>query len=236
MPTLKKLEAKDIALIVTFTALYVALSFLPMFQIIGLFGKAITAATLMAPLIGIVLGAYRGVISSFFGGVIAFFVNATFSYSSLFAGIATALCAGLLYANKRIICGLVYLILLLLFGFYPSVGPAWLFPEMMWLQIIGFLILISPIQLFASKSFTTNSNSKLLYAFFITSLTSTLAGQIAGSLVFEIIAADASFLRTWWAALTFTYPVERVLIAIIVTFIGVPLLKVLRTANLIQNR
>jgi hypothetical protein len=231
----RKLVAKDVALIVSFTALYVVLSFLPMFQIIGLFGKAITAATVVAPLIGIILGVYRGVISTFFGGVLALFVNFAFSYTSLLAGIITALCAGLLYANKRIACASIYLILLLFFGFFPSVGPFWLFPFMMWFQIVGFLILVSPLQSFASKSFKKHTNRNLLIAFFITSLTSTLAGQIAGSLVYELIVAEANSLKLTWIALAFQYPLERTLIAVIVMFTGAPLIKVLRTGNLVRD-
>lgn len=231
MSTNRRLTTMDVALIACFTALYVSLSFLPMFQVIGLFGKTITAATIIAPLIGIILGSHRAVTSTFFGGILGLFLNPQFSYPSLAAGIVTALCASLLYTNKQTLCALIYLAFLLLFGLYPSVGPVWLFLPMIWFQIIGFLILISPFQSFASKSFNSHGNSKLLYAFFITSLTSTLAGQIAGSLIFEIIVADASALKASWISLTFSYPIERTLIAVIVTFLGAPLLKVLRSAN-----
>jgi hypothetical protein len=201
-----------------------------MSQIVGLFGKAITAATIIAPLIGIILGSYRGVISTLFGGIISLSFNPAFSYPSFFAGVATALCAGLLCTNRRIPCSVVYSLLLLLFGFFPSVGPVWLYLPMIWFQILGLLILISPLQSFASKNFESDDNSRLFYAFFVTSLSSTLAGQIAGSLVFETMV-DASFLKAYWVSLTFLYPLERIAIAIIVALVGVPLLKALRSAN-----
>jgi len=232
MPIYRKLTTKDIALTTCFTALYVALSFLPMFQVIGLFGKTITAATIIAPIIGIILGSYLGVISTFLGGTIGLFLNPSFSQPSLAAGIIAALCAGLLYTNKRNLCAFTYLVLLLLFGLYPSVGPVWLYPPLMWFQVAGFLILVSPLQSFALRSFNCNSNSRLLYAFFITSLTSTLASQIAGSLIFELIVADATFFGVYWQSLTFLYPVERTIIALIAAFIGTSLLKVLRSTNL----
>ncbi len=233
MAICNRFTTKDTALIACFTALYVALSFVPMFPVVGLFAF-ITAATMIAPLIGIILGAYRGAISAFLGGVIGLFLNPTFLYPSLAAGVATALCAGLLYANKRALCALIYLSLLLLFGLYPFVGPVWLYPPMMWFQILGFIILISPLQYLASKNINSNSNSRLLYAFFMVSLPSTLAGQIAGSLIFEIMIPDTSFLTGIWISLTFLYPVERTAIAVIVTLIGVPLQRVLKYANLTQ--
>jgi hypothetical protein len=101
----------------------------------------------------------------------------------------------------------------------------------MWFQIAGFLILVSPLQSFAFKNFKSNNNSNLLYAFFITSLTSTLAGQIAGSLIFELMLADPNFFKGYWQGLTFLYPAERVIIALIATFVGAPLLRVLRSTN-----
>jgi len=228
----RKLAAKDVALTVCFTALYAVLSFLPLSQVVGLFGKYITAATIIAPIIGIILCAYLGVLSTLLGGVIGLFSSLYFSPSGLIAGVITALCAGLLFTGKRAICIFIYFSVLFLFSFYPFVGPVWLYPPLMWFQIVGCLILISPLQSSAIKNLDSNNNSKLLYAFFITCLTSTLAGQIAGSLVLEILIPDANFLKATWEFTTFIYPVERVIIAISAAFIGASLYKVLKSANL----
>jgi hypothetical protein len=130
----------------------------------------------------------------------------------------------------------IYFSLFFLFGFYPFVGPVWLYPPLMWFQITGFLILISPLQSMALKTLNSNNNSKLLFAFFITSLTSTLAGQIAGSLTSEILAwpvfvANVDSWRAIWQITTFLYPLERTIIAVSAAFIGTSLHKVLRHAN-----
>ncbi len=230
----KKLTTKDIALLVCFTALYVVLSFLPMFQMIGL-SRSITVATIIVPLMGIILGRYLGTISAFFGGLLAVFVNPFFGYPSLIAGPVTAFCAGSLFIGKKVASAFVYLALILVFGFYPSVGPVWLFPWLMWFHIVGFAILLSPLQSYASNSFRSDDTRKLLIAFFVTILVSTLAGQIAGSLLFEAVVFDATTLKASWIALTFLYPAERTIIAIVVAVIGVPLLRVLRSANLVQK-
>jgi hypothetical protein len=234
MPIYQQPATKDIALTTCFTALYVVLSFLPMFQVIGFFGKTITAATIVAPIIGILLGEYLGVMSTVLGGIIGLLLNPSFSQPSFAAGVVAALCASLLYNRKRALCALTYLVLLLLFALFPSVGPFWLYPPLMWFQIVGFLILISPLQSFASKNFRSENNSRLLSAFFITSLTSTLASQIAGSLIFELVVTDATTLKGYWLMLTFLYPEERTIIALIATFIGVSLYKVLRATNLLR--
>lgn len=232
----KKLSAKTTALIVCFTALYTAFCFIPISPIIGLPGKTITAAAIMAPIIGIMLGPFTGAFSTLFGGTIASFSGA-FSPPSLVSGVVTAFCSGMLCLHKRSLCVFTYFSLLFLFGFYPFVGPFWLYPPFMWFHIVGFLILISPLQSKAIKNLKSESVSKLFQAFFITSLTSTLAGQIAGSLIFEVLAwpifiADVNGWRATWQFLTLLYPVERILIALMGTLIGTTLHKILKSANL----
>jgi hypothetical protein len=235
----KKLRAIEVALIACFTALYVVLAFSPMFQVIGFFGKTITAASVIAPVIGIILGPYLGVLSTLLGGIASLSFSPFFFPPSLVAGVVTAVCAGLLYKGKRIFCILIYLILLLCFGFYPTIGPFWIYPAMTWFQVIGFLVLISPLQSMAIKNITSHNPAKFLSCFFVVCLTSTLAGQIAGSLAFElssstVIAPDLNAWRFTWQVLTFQYPLERVTMAIIGALVGAPLLRVLRSANLTQ--
>lgn len=234
LPIDKRMTAKNVALIVCFTALYVALSFLPMFQMIGLF-KTITVASIIVPLMGVVLGRYLGAMSAFFGGVLALFLSPIFAYPSLIAGPVTAFCAGSLFAGKRNACILVYLVLMVVFAFYPVVGPVWLFPLVMWFHIVGFSILISPLQSYAVRSFKSENPDRLFVAFLVTTLVSTLVGQVAGTLAFEAVLFDANFLKGSWVALTVAYPVERIIIAAIASAIGAPLLRVLRSANLIQR-
>jgi hypothetical protein len=231
-----KLTAKDVALTVCFTALYVVLGLLPISPIIGLPGKTITAAAIMAPIIGMMLGPYIGTLSTFLGGAIGFSFG-YFSLPSFVSGIFASLCAGMLYFGKRSVCAFTYFSLLFLFSFYPFVGPIWLYPPLMWFQIIGFLILVSPLQSAAVKSLNSSNNSKLLWAFFVTSLTSTLAGQISGSLTFELLSwpifiADLNAWKTNWQVITFLYPIERLIIAFGAALIGVSVHKVLKPAKI----
>jgi len=233
----RKLTAKEIALLICFTALYTYFSFIPAFPIVGLPSKAITLAAITAPIIGIILGPYLSMLSTLLGGALAFSAG-HFSPPSFVAGIVTAVFAGMLYENRRSISAFTYFSLLFFFGFYPFVGPVWLYPLFMWFQITGFLVLISPLQSLASKNMRNpNNNSKLFSAFFIIFLTSTLAGQIAGSLTFELISwpifmASIDAWTATWQIVAWLYPIERIIIALIATFIGVFLYKILIQANL----
>jgi len=228
-----KLTAKNVALTVCFTALYAVFCFWPAFPIVGLPGYAIPLAALMAPVIGIIVGSHLGMLSTFLGGAIGFFAG-HFSPPSFVSGIVAAFFAGMLYAGKRSVCAFAYFSLLFFFGFYPFVGPVWLYPLFMWFQIIGFLVLISPLQSMALKNMhnSKSDGSRLLLAFFIISLTSTLAGQIAGSLTFEltswpIFIANVNAWTRGWQILTWIYPIERIIIALSTAFIGAFLYKVL---------
>jgi hypothetical protein len=238
MPVRAKLDTRDLALAVCFTALYVVFGAVKISPIIGLSGQAITAAAILAPIIGIILGPYVSTLSTFLGGIIGISFG-YFSQLSFASGIGAALCSGMTSKGKRTISIAIYLFLLSLLAFHPVVGPAWLYPPYLWFQIVGFIILISPLQSIATKNFDSKSSSKLLYAFFVTSLTSTIAGQIAGSTTFElIISPDINAATGTWVTTALLYPIERVIIAIGAMLIGTALLRVLKSANLapILNR
>jgi len=233
-----KSPARNAALTACSAALYAVLGSLPISPIIGLPGKAITAAAIAAPIIGIILGPYVGTLSTILGGIIGFFAG-SFSPPSLFAGVFTALCAGMLCAGRRILCIIIYLSLLLCFGFYPSVGPVWLHPPVMWFQILGLLMLASPLQSMAVKNLNAKNNLNLLSALFITSLTSTLMGQIAGSLTFEMLSwptliPKVDVWKTIWQAVTFLYPLERIIISLSAAFLGAALHKAIGTRGKIR--
>jgi len=222
-----RLTAKNVATAATFTALYAVLGFVPFSPIIGIPGKAITAAAMIAPILGILLGPYVGTLSALMGGVLGLFLG-SLSPPSVYAGAATALCSGTIYGGKRLIAVVLYVFLFLALAFYPSIGPAWLFPTYTWFQIVGLTILISPAQVSAVNSFESENTSRLFFAFSMTSLVSTVAGQIAGTLVFETYQLpEATYLGTWIGT-AFWYPVERTIIALGSALIGTALFKALK--------
>jgi hypothetical protein len=110
----------------------------------------------------------------------------------------------------------------------------------MWFQILGFILLVSPLQSKALSDIrNSKSNSKHLFGLFIVFLNSTLTGQIAGSLTFElvswpIIIGDAASWKGLWQLLAWLYPIERVIVTLSSTFIGALLFEVLANADLIS--
>lgn len=235
MPIHGKLETKELALAVTFTALYVVFGVVKISPIIGLPGQAITAAAILAPIIGTLFGPSIGLLSTFLGGIVGFSMG-YFSLLSFASGTIAALLSGIVSRGRRMMPAAIYLFIFLLFAFYPVVGPAWLYPPYLWFQIVGFIVLISPLQSLAIRELKSNSDSRVLCGFFVTALTSTLAGQIAGSLVYElIISPNINGAIGTWLATVLLYPIERVIIAIGSAIIGTPLLKILKKTNLLNR-
>jgi len=224
-------------LICVFASLYAIFSAISLFPIIGAAGKSITLASFMAPLIGLILEPYLGVVAVSVGGFIGWYINPVgpFGFFSFIPGAATVLFAGLLHNRKSAVSFILYVALLLVFMSYPMIGPLWLYPQFLWFQLVGLIVLASPLRSKVRKSLQPNPGrlSKLGFSVGIISFTATLFGQIVGSLMFEmmywpVLIPQIEAWRLSWQVLTFMYPVERIIITLIATVIGTPLIRSLR--------
>jgi biotin transporter BioY len=65
-----KSVAKNIALVSVFAPLYTIFTFWSLIPVVDALGKFITMAVIVAPLIGIILGPYLGVLSVAVGGIV----------------------------------------------------------------------------------------------------------------------------------------------------------------------
>lgn len=232
-----RFKARDLALMCSFAAVYAVLSSVSLFPVIGSVGKFITLATVMAPLIGMMLGPYIGAAAVSIGGFVGWSITQTgaFSFLSFVPGASTAFVSGLLYNGKRTPSIVLYASLLLLLAFYPTIGPVWLYPYYLWFQLVGLIVLASPLTPLAVNLTRKNDDlARLSFGVGITSLTSTLTGQMAGSLMFElmywpIVYPQVEYWRTaQWQFLTLVYPLERSIIMVIATLVGTPLIKAIR--------
>jgi uncharacterized membrane protein len=236
-----KLVAKNIALIAVFAPLYTIFTFWSLFPVIGAPGKFITMAVIMAPLIGIILGPYVGILSTSVGGMVALSVGqigGPFGPFSFVPHAAATFCSGMLYNGKRMTCAITYAILLVVLAFYPVVGPIWLYPYFVWMQIVGLVILVSPLQSKAVKQIFEHTRlTELAFGVGIVSLTATLFGHIVGDIMFEAIywpniISSVDAWKSDWQLLAWIYPLERVIIALVAALIGTALMKALEAYDL----
>lgn len=234
--TMSGLTTHKIALITVFSALYVVLAALPTFPVIGGGGKGIAAAVIIAPLIGLILGSYTGTLAVIIGGVIVAFAypTAPFGPFSFFPHLAAAFCAGILRANKQVACIVIYMTLLLVLAFFPVVGPIWLWPLVLWMDLVGLFVVASPLQ-YKAIAYLNEASSpvKLSLGVAVTCFTSTLFGHVAGNILFAAMNwPNVDFLMGIWQETTVIYPIERLVITAVATVVGTALLKSLKTFRL----
>ena len=230
-----RFATRNLALVCVFAPLCTIFSFWSLFPIFGAIGTSIKVTAVIAPLIGIILGPYMGAFAVALGGAVGTSIAQTgpFGALSFIPWMATAFCSGLLYSHKWRLSAILYSVLLLMFTFYPTVGPAWLHPYLVWFQLIGLAVLLSPLQLRAVVLSQQTNPEKLIFGVAVISFISALFGQIAGSLMFEMmywptLYPELDFWASLWQTLTFVYPIERTIITVMVAFMGAPLIKALR--------
>jgi len=232
-----RLSTKNVAIIAVFASVYTIFCSWNLFPLIGASGRAITASAIMAPIIGIILSPYLSILTVTLGGA----VGLSFGYFSAFgygAGVAAAFFASMLYNREQALSTLLYAALMLAFALYPTIGPFWLYPNFLLLQIVGLVVVASPIQ---SKSINYIRNSetssrKLFFGIGVTMFTSTMFAHMVGSLLFEMFSWPflLSNVESWrgiWQSITVTYPFERMLIVVVATILATGLMKSLKTQH-----
>ncbi len=107
-------------------------------------------------------------------------------------------------------------------------------PYFVWFQLVGLAVLVSPLQSKARRLLEKRTSiQEVFFGVSVICFTAALFGQVVGSLMYEaiyqpILIFDLDVWKGSLQALTFIYPVERVIITVIATFLGVPLIKALR--------
>jgi hypothetical protein len=193
---------------------------------VGAIGKYITVATIAAPVIGMILDIHQSVPAVTLGGTVGFFLG-SFNLPRFVSGVASTFFAALLQKKGRLLAVVIYSILLLVFAFYPAVGPGWVCPLFLWLQVIGLIVLFSPLRPKPIENpVDTEGFQKLTFKVGVTCFVATLFGHITWCLTFEALYLPT---RTLWQTLTWVYPIERVLITVVATLVGTALIKVINT-------
>jgi len=231
-----RLGTRDLATVSSFASIYAVLWFLPMFPVVGAPGKFFPLTNVMAPLIGLMLGPYLGLMATSIGGFIGWSLTQSgpLLFLSFVPSAAASFCSGLLYRGEWKTLFILYTALFVALAFYPTIGPGWLFPLYLWFQVLGLFILASPIRLKAVNSMHKHTKLfELSWAVAVVSFIATLFCHVVGNIIFQMIYLsfhpEVNYWRSLWQGLTFLYPFERSIITLLAAFIGAPLIKALRT-------
>ena len=229
-------RTKKLALMCIFAALYAVFSLVSLFPIIGALGRFITLATVLAPIMGMLLGPYIGSATASIGGFIGWVItqSGAFGFVSFIPGGSSAFVAGLLTSGKREMSAIFYLLLFSAMALFPIIGPVWLYPLYVWFQLVGLVVLVSPASAMAFRFMRSGNVQESTLGIGIVAMISTLIGQMAGTLMFEIFVFPVNphieFWRTaQWQFLAFVYPLERSILTLLAALMSAPLIRAVRT-------
>ncbi len=230
-------NTRDTALTTSMAALYVALSYLPGFPVIGVEGATVGILSGVVPVFGFVLGPWLGTSSVFVGGVVRRVLTGASVYSWLLlpATPLSALAAGCL-SRRRIgvargwmIAGLV-LGGLIIAWYLTWIGQAvWIFPLLHWTGLAVIIIFGEWLALF----FQRGEGIELMVCVGLCGFVANMVAQMYGTLVFigaaEVGVIGISLSPPFFAALVPIFAVERLIFTAITTVVGVPVVLALRT-------
>jgi len=231
-----RLATRDIALMASMAALYVVLSRLPGFPVIGIEGANIGVVSCVVPVFGFLLGPWLGGSAAFFGGVASrvLFGASPFTWLTLPAMALCAFVAGCLSRQrvgplKSWVIGALVLGGLIFAWYATWVGQlVWVFPLLHWVALAVVLIFRGWLAYFIQRG----EGLELTVCVALCGFVATMVAQMYGTLAF-FVAAELGFIEVPLDAALFlgiipVAAVERLIITAITTVLGVPILLALR--------
>ena len=234
-PGQKSQRTKQIAYLVMFTALYVILRFIPFTIIIGPSGGFLSLSDFLAPIIGILLGPYLGGLSVIIGNFAAIGLGRPMIFFGLdfIPDLMGVLATGFLIQQKKsrwaIAVG-INAALLAIFLVNPLTSFFVFNFPFVWLHIVAFILLLTPLSWYAAKWVDTFNIGKITLGVILISFIAVMVQHLAGNILYEVVLGQltssipASAYPATWSAVFFVYPVERAILVTSATIVGAPLL------------
>ena len=266
-----RITTKQIAIMAVFSAIYAVMRMIPTFPVIGLEGGYFSIADILAPIYGVILGPYIGGISVIIGTFIGMSTKAPiFLGLDFLPALVNTVALGFLVRKKWLPIVILNAALLVAFVFNPltlnfieiSIGNTTLMLPFIWVHIIAFIVLLSPLGMKAGKwvrnakppnnatadNIKSGSNkgikqifSKTVMGFVSLAFIGTMMQHLMGNILYENIFVYITNIMTLeaikgrWLIIAFLYPWERLVLIILATIIGLPLLYVLKKTLLIKE-
>lgn len=231
-------RARKLVISAVFASLLMVLRVVPTFPIIGLPGGRFSAADVMLPLYGVLLGPLQGTLVVILGTTLGFVLRPpAFLFLDFLPPATNTLIVGLLSKNKIRFALLVYAISLLAFMSGPltllfvrvSFSSWEVEVPFHWLHLTTL-----PTALALIKLGNTKENVELITwrRFSGYALLGTMGQHSIGSLLFEFVLGLAGSISregflAIWNAVFWIYPIERIILVLVSTIVGVPVIRVL---------
>ncbi|MGD0072374.1 MAG: ECF transporter S component [Candidatus Bathyarchaeia archaeon] len=223
------------ATLTIFTALYIALRFIPYSIIIGTSGGTLNLSDFLVPIIGILLGPYLGGLSVVIGNFAAIGMGKPMMFYGLdfLPDLMAVLATGFLTQQKRSRWAVVVALnaaLLAIFLVNPLTSVFVFSFPFAWLHIVAFVVLLTPLSFMAAKWIYAINYRKVAAGIAVLSFIGVMMQHLAGSILFEVVLGQlvnlfpANTYPTTWSIVFFLYPVERTFLVISAVLVGTPLI------------
>jgi len=227
-------DTRRLTLTATLAAVYVIFRAIPISQLIGISGT-ITAAGMIAPVIGILLEPAYGIVAVFTGTMVASLFPwnpIKFAGLDFLPGALNVTLVSLAARGRRTEATLMFLIMIALFIINPYtsifVGNALLSPPIpyLWMHLAALVVLVSPLTKNLSTKLTSHHYASLVRPVAVLAFTGTMIEHLTGGLLFATVVGKGAL--KFWPVIFLAYPIERTILVIGATLIGATLLRLLR--------
>lgn len=215
-----------------FAVVYAILGLFPVSAYIGV-NSFLTFREVLSPLAGMIFGPLTGGLSMVVGNFVdfAFGKPVAFDFLDFVPDLASAVLAGLVFTGRRKAALLFPLALLLWYSLDPLsldvVYVAGTAVPFYWMHIVSVAVLGVAL-LLESRGRLPRLNPAFVAS---TVFASTMAGHLAGSIMFENVLGRLNGLSQAvtesWSLIFYAYPAERVLFTVLGTAVAVPVLRAL---------
>lgn len=234
METISRSTLRKLTLTASLAAVYTVFRAIPISKLIGISGT-ITAAGMVAPIIGILLEPAYGTVAVFIGTMIASLEPGNplkFYGLDFLPGALNVTIVSLAFRGRKIEATLMFLVMLGLFVINPYtrlfVGSGLDSPPIpyLWMHLVALVVLLSPLTSNLKTKLTSNNYRSALVAVAALAFAGTMIEHLTGGVLFASIVGKGAVAA--WPVIFLAYPVERTVLLVGATLICTPLVLVLK--------
>jgi hypothetical protein len=215
---------------------------------IGAQGASFSVSDFIAPIYGILLGPYVGGVTVIIGTFLGMAMGKPVIFLGLdfLPALVNVVALGFLVRRKWWPVVALYIALFTAFLINPltsiTVDIGGIAVPFIWLHIVAFLVLLSPLGRKAGQWVETLKPTMLAAGIAILALIGTMLQHLMGNILFEtILAQPIGYIEriaypAIWGSIFFVYPVERLALVILAVIVGTPVVRVLKTSFLSDSK
>jgi hypothetical protein len=221
-----------------FTALYVVLRNIPYSVLIGGAGGFLYLSDFLVAIYGIILGPYFGGLSVLIGNFAAIGLGHHVNFFGLdfLPDFMAVVSIGFLFRRKWLPVVLLNAALLAIFLVNPLTTVFVFSVPFVWLHIVAFIVLLSPLSRMAGKWIEAIDTKKIAFSMVIFGLIGAMIQHLTGSILYEVElnqffvalgqppVIPAVAYSGIWTTVFFAYPLERLFLVISAVLIGTPII------------